>query len=84
MWWKAGNQAPVKEVNQLSFQAIAVVAAMNVDGELISFLVKDFSIKKEDFVEFLDITFQKTGGCQSYIFLDNLRAHYSKIVASAS
>jgi uncharacterized RmlC-like cupin family protein len=48
-----GSEPPHKNVNNLSFTAIAVIAATDPSGNLINYLIKDFSIKKEDIIEFL-------------------------------
>lgn len=80
VWWKSGTTPPSKNVNALSFSAVAVVAAIDVEGRLISYLIKEFSIKKEDFIEFLDLTKYMTCSGESYILLDNLRAHHSLAV----
>ena len=76
-----GSEPPHKNVNNLSFTAIAVIAATDPSGNLINYLIKDFSIKKEDVIEFLLETSWQLEGEESYVFWDNLRAHHSKVVA---
>ncbi len=61
VWCKSGSTPPSKTVNALAFSAVAVVASIDVEGRLVSYLIKEFSIKKEDFIEFLDLTKYKTG-----------------------
>lgn len=59
-----------------------MIAAIDVEGRLVSFLLRDFSIKTEDVVDFLAETSYQTSGGEQFIFLDNLRAHHSKKVAA--
>ena len=61
------------------FEAIAALAAIDRDGDIAHILIKHKSIKKEDFVEFLDELADMTAG-PSIIFLDNLVVHKTKIV----
>ncbi len=56
------------------------MAAIDTEGNLVHYLIKQYSIKKEDFIDFLDETRQQTGSGESFVFLDNLRAHHSKNV----
>jgi cell division protein ZapA (FtsZ GTPase activity inhibitor) len=41
-------------VNRLSFPAIAILAAINLQGEVVQMMLKPKSIKKEDLVEYFD------------------------------
>ena len=77
-----GSEPPLKKVNSLSFKAVAVIAATDVKGKLVNYLIRDFSIKKDDIVEFLQETSWELEGSESYLFLDNLRAHHSREVAA--
>lgn len=84
VWWNKGAEPPTVVRNAISFPAIAVVAAIDIQGNLVSYLIKDFSIKKPDFIKFLKVTKQKTRGSKTYILLDNLRAHHSKDVSDVA
>lgn len=79
-WWKMGSEPPFKEVNSLSFRAVAVIAATDMEGNLVCHATKDFSIKKPNIVEFLDDLSLITHQDEQYIFWDNLKAHHSKEV----
>jgi hypothetical protein len=46
----------LKEVNCLSFKPVAVIAAIDIEGKIVSYLLRDFSIKTEDVIEFLGET----------------------------
>ena len=63
--------------NSLGFKSIGVVSAINMDGEVLSIKMAEKSIKKPDFIEFMDLLciYLKPG--KAYLFLDNLRMHHS-------
>ncbi len=63
---------------------VAVVDAIDCDGNLVHFKVKDQSIKKEDFQDFLNEIAEKQDQRESFIFLDNLRAHHSLAVKATA
>ncbi len=84
VWWNKGAEPPTVFRNALSFPAIAVVAAIDINGKLISYLIKEFSIKKPDFIQFLKLTKRKTNGKKTFILLDNLRAHHSNDVSDVA
>jgi hypothetical protein len=49
VWWPRGEEPPSKIVNALRFEAVAVVAAIDSEGHIVHSLIKEYSIKKEDF-----------------------------------
>jgi hypothetical protein len=53
VWWPQGSQ-PGVAVNKLSFPAIAIIAAINMDGEIVAMKLKQKSFLKEDIKAFLD------------------------------
>ena len=55
-----------------------------MNGDLISYLIKEFSIKKEDFIEFLKITKRNMKGARTHIFVDNLKVHHTTVVGEAA
>ncbi len=63
---------------------MAVIAATDIDGALVGFLIKEFSIKKPDIIQLLNMLAAKLKMTETYIFLDNLRAHHSKEVKCAA
>ena len=72
------------EKAKLGFTAIAVVAAINLKGEVVSYLIKDKTICRDDFVEFLDKLRVHMKRRKTYIMLDNLRLHYTEAVESTA
>jgi transposase len=64
----------------LRFGAVAVIAAINLEGKVVALKVKDFSIKKQDVIDFLKMLRWHNGVGEHYVFLDNLPAHHSKEV----
>jgi hypothetical protein len=54
-----------------------VIGAINVNGELVAFRVKQGSILKQDVIDFFNTLAVKCNFKESAIYLDNLRAHHS-------
>jgi len=84
IWWNKGAEPPTVFRNAVSFPAIAVVAAIDINGNIISYLIKDFSIKKPDFIQFLNLTKRMMSGSKTYILLDNLKVHHSSEVSDVA
>ena len=69
---------------KLSFKAVAVVAAVDTNGEVIGVTLNPKSIRAESFREFLDKCAQHVKKRKTYMFLDNLHLHHNKeIIAYA-
>ncbi len=75
-----GSDPPIKQVNSLSFQAVAVIATTDIDGRVVSVLKQNFLIKKPDISNFLDQLSLVSNADEYYIFWGNFRVHHSKEV----
>jgi transposase len=67
---------------KIGFRAIAVVAAINLQGRVVALLLREGSICTSDFVDFLRNLKSRMRGEKTYVFLDNLRIHHTLIIAS--
>ena len=67
---------------KIGFRAIAVVAAINLQGRVVALLLREGSICKSDFVDFLRNLKSRMRGEKTYVFLDNLRIQHTLIIAS--
>ena len=76
-WWPKGGEGPTHPTNCLRFGAIAVVAAVDLKGEVVAMHMKDFSIKWDSFITFLEKLKPKKKSQKTFVFLDNLKAHHS-------
>ena len=65
--------------NKISFAAVAVVAAMDIRGKVVAVHLKEKSIKKVDFLDFLKMLRESVTDPQT-LLLDNLSFHRSKEV----
>ena len=61
---------------KIGFKAIAVVAAINLSGEVVEVLIRENSICHPDFEAFLNALRTKMRSRKTYIFVDNLRIHH--------
>ena len=59
----------------MRFKAIAVVAAIDMKGKIVSMMMKHKFIDQFDFAEFLDMLYMKAKKRPVNIFLDNLAVH---------
>lgn len=64
--------------NQLSFKAVAVAGAIDIDGRVIGLRTCEGSIGKSEFKTLLTDISSSVGGKKCYVFLDNLWMHHSK------
>jgi hypothetical protein len=63
---------------KLGFKAVAAVGAIDVGGRVVTICIHDYSINVDKFLLFLEeIRTVKSRSKRMYIFLDNLRVHYS-------
>jgi transposase len=63
---------------KIGFKAIAVVGAIDLKGKVRTICTYDYSINVEKFIQFLqELRIMKDASIKIYIFLDNLRVHYS-------
>ena len=69
---------------KLGFKAIAVVAGMDIKGDVVAITMRDKSICSPDFIKFLNELRQHFKRKKTYIFLDNLSFHHSHIVAKCA
>ena len=77
-WTKNYRRPPVVYINKLGFAAVAVTGAIDIEGKLISIVEEAHSINVDKFLTFLrDVRAQYLETQVIYIFLDNLRVHYS-------
>ena len=83
-WVKAGDASLKIDKAKIGFRAIAVVAAINMSGRVVTLLIKEKSIITDDFVDFLNKLRNKMRRAKTFIFLDNLRIHHTHIIASKS
>ena len=63
---------------KLGFKAVAVVGAIDRKGRVVTIQTYDYSINVDKFLLFLqEIRTTKSRTKRIFIFLDNLRVHYS-------
>ena len=55
VWAPRGLESPMVARNKISFKAVAVVAAMDIRGKVVAVHMKEKSIKKADFLDFLKL-----------------------------
>ena len=65
---------------KLGFQAIAVVAAIDMKGRVVTMVVKEKSINIGSFIEFLIKLGKRMDGRKTYVLVDNLNIHYNQAV----
>ena len=65
---------------KIGFKCIAVVAAIDIQGRVVTLLQRDLSIKTSDFVDFLRALRTRMKRQKTYIFLDNLQVHHTHLV----
>jgi len=71
--------------SKLGFKSIAVVGAIDRKGRVVTIQTYDYSINVDKFVLFLqELRATKSSSKRIFIFLDNLRVHYSKRVRDYS
>lgn len=78
VWCRRGSTPYIRGQKQIGFRAIALVAAIDRNGAVVEAQLEDSSIRKEHFVAFLDKL--KHHEEDTYVFLDNLSVHRSKVV----
>lgn len=76
-WARPGNQPFEILKHRLGFEAVAVVAAIDVKGRVVAMLIQKHSIKATDFLEFLDKLAANMKRRKTFIFLDNLTLHHT-------
>ena len=59
---------------------MAVVAAINIKGQVVALHAKESSICTEDFIVFLNQMRRHRKNRKTYVFLDNLSFHHSRVV----
>lgn len=59
---------------------MAVVAAINIKGQVVALHAKESSICTEDFIVFLNQMRRHRNSRKTYVFLDNLSFHHSRVV----
>ena len=79
VWAPRGLESPMVARNKISFKAVAVVAAMDIRGKVVAVHMKEKSIKKADFLDFLSLLRESVKDRQ-ILLLDNLSFHRSKEV----
>ena len=81
-WAKAGDASLKIDKAKIGFRAIAVVAAMYLQGRVVALVLREGSICTSDFIDFLRNLKSRMRGEKTYVFLDNLRIHHTIIIAS--
>ena len=81
VWAAAGGTGVTMPKNALGFQAVAVVAAITAEGEVIAIKLAEKSINTSDFITFLQFVDIRLNRGKAYMFLDNLKMHHSRLVA---
>ncbi len=79
---KAGDASLKIDKAKIGFRAIAVVAAINLQGRVVALFLREGSICTSDFVDFLRNLKSRMRGEKTYVFLDNLKIHQTLIIAS--
>ena len=78
VWTRGGRSPMVIYKPKLGFKAIAVVGAIDIKGRVRTICCHDYSINVDKFIQFLqELRVMKNASTMIYIFLDNLRVHYS-------
>ena len=76
VWAKNSEEATMSK-EKYGFAAVAVVAAINMDGKVVGLVSSAMSIKKPEFSKLLRQIKKETKRRKAYVFLDNLRTHNS-------
>lgn len=76
-WARAGDQPFEILKNKLGFEAVAVVAAINLKGHVVAMLIQRQSIKIADFLEFLNKLAERMRHRKTFIFINNLTLHHT-------
>jgi len=63
---------------KLTFDAVAVVAAIDIEGSLVAYVLKDGAIGVEELLKLSRLIRRRFRREKVNIFLDNLRIHYAK------
>ncbi len=78
VWTRAGRNPMVIYKPKIGFKAIAVVGAIDIKGKVRTICTFDYSINVDKFIQFLqELRIMKDARIKIFIFLDNLRVHYS-------
>ena len=67
-------------MNSLRFRCVAVVGAIDLEGNVKALLTHDRSIRVPEFKEFLDKLRANCKATPTYVLLDNLNVHHNKEV----
>ncbi len=81
-WAKAVDASLKIDKAKIGLRAIAVVAAINLQGRVVALLLREGSICTGDFVDFLQNLKSRMRGEKTYVFLENLRIQHTFITAS--
>ena len=76
-WSLPGSDGPQQPVNSLYFVGVAVIVAINMDGQIVKLMTRERGIDKFKVLEFLTKLGQIPTSKPKAIFLDNLMAHHS-------
>jgi transposase len=76
--WAKNSEEAVIGKDKFGFACVAVVAAIDVNGKLVSLVTSRKSIKEPEFKKMLKNIQKNMGRRKVYIFLDNLRLHHMK------
>ena len=79
-WARSGNQPFEVLKHKLGFEAVAVVAGINVNGKVVAMLTQKRSINAIDFQAFLDQLAKQMKRARTFVFLDNLTLHHTVLV----
>jgi transposase len=83
VWCRRGHDSAHIPKANLGFKAVAVVAAIDMEGNLLGLTLADKSIRYDAFVEFLESCYQQHKTSRwTFLMLDNLRLHHNKSIRS--
>ena len=75
VWFTPQKEPLMMSKKKLSFKAIAVAAAINMNGKVIALHTVDNAIETTSFCDFLDKVAEYTRGRKCVMLVDNLRVH---------
>ena len=80
VWASKGKESVTVPKTKLSFPAQAVVAATTMDGKIVGLELAEKSIRRDEFLAFLDRVAIHLEPGPAYLLLDNLNMHRNKQV----
>ena len=75
VWFTKQTRPVFMKKMKIGFKAIAVAAAINMEGEVVAYRIEDHSIDTESFCKFLEHLKDHLGRRKAVLLLDNLSVH---------